>query len=212
MSIAPAVPVEAEEGCGLRERKKQQTRKALHRAALEMVTARGMAQVTTEEIAERVGVSPRTFFNYFPTKESAVLGIGPDAPERVGNWLRERPADETPVVAARVALTRFAAELHADKELWALRRTLVRSDPSVLQAMAALSSAVERSATEALAERMGIDVDDDVWPSLVVSVTWAAIRVALNYARDHSAPIESALDDAFALLDDIRPARSADPA
>ena len=61
--------------CGLRERKKQQTRHAIHRAALDLVTDRGLAGVTVEEICAAAGVSPRTFFNYFPSKGNAALGL-----------------------------------------------------------------------------------------------------------------------------------------
>ncbi|GAA3342358.1 TetR family transcriptional regulator [Curtobacterium pusillum] len=60
---------------GLRERKKQQTRNAIHEAALDLVTDRGLAGVTVEEICAAAGVSPRTFFNYFPSKGNAALGL-----------------------------------------------------------------------------------------------------------------------------------------
>jgi AcrR family transcriptional regulator len=59
----------------LRERKRTDTYSALHDAAAELVLDRGLAHVTVDEIAERAGVSQRTFFNYFPTKEDAVLGV-----------------------------------------------------------------------------------------------------------------------------------------
>jgi AcrR family transcriptional regulator len=56
-----------------RERRKQATRRALRSAVLELGLARGLAEVPVEEIAARAGVSTRTFFNYFPTKEDAAL-------------------------------------------------------------------------------------------------------------------------------------------
>nr|WP_217508572.1 TetR/AcrR family transcriptional regulator [Curtobacterium pusillum] len=59
----------------MRERKKQQTRNAIHEAALDLVTDRGLAGVTVEEICAAAGVSPRTFFNYFPSKGNAALGL-----------------------------------------------------------------------------------------------------------------------------------------
>lgn len=59
----------------LRERKRLATSLEIHDAAAELTLDRGLHQVTVEEIAERAGISQRTFFNYFATKEDAVLGI-----------------------------------------------------------------------------------------------------------------------------------------
>ncbi len=59
----------------LRERKKVETWTALHEAAATLAQQRGLEQATVEAIAESAGVSPRTFFNYFPAKEDAVLGL-----------------------------------------------------------------------------------------------------------------------------------------
>ncbi|MCY7343181.1 MAG: TetR/AcrR family transcriptional regulator [Pseudonocardia sp.] len=56
-----------------RERNKRATRRALRAATLELGLRRGLAEVSVEEIARRAGVSPRTFFNYFDTKEDAAL-------------------------------------------------------------------------------------------------------------------------------------------
>jgi AcrR family transcriptional regulator len=59
----------------LRERKKVETWTALHDAAASLAHQRGLEQATVEVIAETAGVSPRTFFNYFPAKEDAILGL-----------------------------------------------------------------------------------------------------------------------------------------
>lgn len=59
----------------LREQRREQTWRAIHEAALNRVCERGMRGTTVEEIAQEAGVSPRTFFNYFPSKEDAVLGL-----------------------------------------------------------------------------------------------------------------------------------------
>lgn len=58
----------------LRERKKLQTRKALHDAARTLVLEHGAA-ATIEEICREAGVSGRTFFNYYPSKAAAALGL-----------------------------------------------------------------------------------------------------------------------------------------
>ena len=58
---------------GLRERKKAETRAALHAAAVRLFLERGPADVTVSDICEAAGVSARTFFNYFDAKEEALL-------------------------------------------------------------------------------------------------------------------------------------------
>ena len=60
---------------GRRQAHKMRTQRALQRAALELFAKNGYDTTTTDEVAERAGVSPRTFFRYFPTKES-VLFVG----------------------------------------------------------------------------------------------------------------------------------------
>ena len=60
-----------------RELNRLRTWDAIHHTASSLVLAKGLARVTIDEIAERANVSRRTFFNYFPTKEDAVLGTRP---------------------------------------------------------------------------------------------------------------------------------------
>ncbi|GAA4175094.1 TetR family transcriptional regulator [Gryllotalpicola koreensis] len=66
---------------GLRERKRVATRLAIERAALDLSLDKGYENVTVDEIADAADVSPRTFFNYFPSKEAAVIGHAPEGPD-----------------------------------------------------------------------------------------------------------------------------------
>ena len=59
---------------GLREQKRLATRHRIEDAATRLVDESSFDEVTIEEICEAAGISRRTFFNYFSTKESAVIG------------------------------------------------------------------------------------------------------------------------------------------
>jgi AcrR family transcriptional regulator len=65
---------------GMRERKRRATRNSIQRAVLVLALERGFDRVTVEEISQAAEVSPRTFFNYFSTKEAAVIGDVPTMP------------------------------------------------------------------------------------------------------------------------------------
>ncbi|MGC0366915.1 AcrR family transcriptional regulator [Rhodococcus sp. 27YEA15] len=64
-----------------RRRRKVDTARGLTRVARRLTTERGLSGFTVEEVCEEVGVSRRTFFNYFPSKESAFFGIPADRNE-----------------------------------------------------------------------------------------------------------------------------------
>ncbi|NCT91775.1 TetR family transcriptional regulator [Cellulomonas sp. APG4] len=72
-----AAPAEPEVALGLRERQKRARRDALVDAAHALVEADGLEAVTVDAICRRAGVSTRTFFNYFESKDDAVLGLPP---------------------------------------------------------------------------------------------------------------------------------------
>lgn len=173
---------------GRRDRKKQATRRALRNAALELVAERGFAHVTVEDIAEAADVATRTFFNYFPSKESAVIGADPERIEELRTNLLTRPAEEKPLDALGFVLVAYTATIDEDfdafgegKRTWFHRFCAVRADPELLHAYAAHMAEIETNLADAVAQRLGTDLYHDPYPALVTAAALAAARVAAMY-------------------------------
>jgi len=198
----------------LRERKKAATRRSLRRHALDLVARRGFAHVTVEDIAEAADVSPRTFFNYFPSKEAALFGADPD---RAAS-LRERLVREAPgapaLEALRIVIAEDAqavadelSELGGDPVGWLLRMKEARADPHLRAAHAAQMALVERAAAEGLAERLGVDPERDPYPALLAATATAVFRASISTwaASGGSVPLPQLVDLAFRALADGLP-------
>jgi AcrR family transcriptional regulator len=184
---------------GLRERKKQATRLALHEAALRLVAERGLDGVSIDDIAERAHVSPRTFFNYFPSKDDAVLGLDPTAPQHLAGLFTGRPAEESAVEAVRAVHREMAAEMAEDRELWPLRLTVIDAHPALIGRLVAGFGESERVLAVAIAERTGSRLGNDVYPSLLASVQACVMRTALHrwLATDFTASLTDLVDEAW---------------
>ena len=98
-------------GEGLRERKKRHTRQQISDVATTLFVVRGFDHVKVAEIAEIVGVSEKTVYNYFPTKESLVFDRADEGIARLAVALRERDASESPTKAVLRALGEDLDEL-----------------------------------------------------------------------------------------------------
>jgi AcrR family transcriptional regulator len=163
----------------LRERKKQATRTALRRAATRLVAERGLHEVTVEEIAAEVDVSTRTFFNYFPSKEDAVIGWDPELIAELRAALLACEPDVTPFAALRGVLVERMASSDADSGELLERLGVVRSDPRLVANHVARWAETERELVAAVALRRGSDPERDEYAALVVATAMAACRVAL---------------------------------
>ena len=175
-------------GPSLRLRKKLATRRALRRAALDLVVEHGYAHVTIEDIAAAADVSPRTFFNYFPSKEAAVLGEDPERDEALRQELIARPAGEPPTDALRHVLRAQASHLAREVDEiagspaeWVKRYQALRRDRELSAAHAAHMASIERLVGEALAERLEVDARRDPYPALLASSALGAMRVAFVF-------------------------------
>jgi AcrR family transcriptional regulator len=93
------------EAGSLAERKRRLVRAGLAEAALGVLGERGFDGVTIDDLAQAAGISRRTFFRYFPSKEEVVISAFDDAAGELVEAVRGRPASEAPLLVLRHALT-----------------------------------------------------------------------------------------------------------
>lgn len=112
---------------GLRERKRRETRTRIAETALKLFLTNGYEETTLDEIAEQAGISRRTFFSYFDSKEEVVLAWQAASYEGLLREILKTSPDEHPLDAIRDALIRDISKYKTD-EMIALDRLLRSSE------------------------------------------------------------------------------------
>jgi AcrR family transcriptional regulator len=178
------------ETLGLRERKKLGTRWALSDAALELALERGLENVTREDIANRAGVSLRTFNNYFTGKYEAIAFRQIDRTRQSLAAFRERPADE-PLWSAitEAMLGPLEAEGAADMRPTHDELVVIRDLLSARDLRAALTRDLFADWVDAIAERTGTDPVRDMYPRLVTAVVRAVGETAMEAYANADPPV-----------------------
>ncbi|MEY9951259.1 TetR family transcriptional regulator [Leifsonia sp. EB34] len=210
---------------GLRERKRIATRRAIQLAALELASERGFDHVTVDEISHAANVSPRTFFNYFPSKESAIIGELPELPDEasIERFIEAGPAEPILDGLGRLLIAAIetgdldggldgsdAGDAASAKELHALRRTLLKGNPELFAQRMASMHKFEDALSAVVQRRLAHD-DPDLAADeeavhqrarLVTYVAFAGMRHAWSCWADHGGvePLADRLRSSFAQL------------
>jgi AcrR family transcriptional regulator len=169
---------------GLRERKKQQTRRAIAEAAKGLFLERGFEQVSVAEVARAAEVSEQTVFNYFPTKEDLVYERMDTFEEELLAAVRERPVGESPLRAfARFILDRSesAASGEGRRRVAELTR-LVSASPSLMARERQIVAKYTDALATLLAEETGAS-PDDIEPRMAAEAMMAFHRSLIDFAR-----------------------------
>jgi AcrR family transcriptional regulator len=149
---------------GLRERKRRLTRQLISDAATALFASRGFDEVKVAEVARRVGVSEKTIYNYFPTKESMVLDATDEMVEGLAAALRGRAPEESITEAVVRALasetSRFDADADAFAEMVPAFVAMIEQTPSLHAAWLEVNAQLADVATEELARQAGVDPRD----------------------------------------------------
>ncbi|WP_418961600.1 TetR family transcriptional regulator [Streptomyces tritici] len=202
------------------ERKRLLVSTELTEAALQLLAQKGFDGVTVDEIAAAAGVSKRTFFRYFASKEDVVVRFLTEMGADVRTALAERPADEPPSVALlhAVRLPLDTCGEHTDRALSVVR--LILRTPALLARFLERQAQWRDDLAGELAARLGLDADADLHPRLAAGMALAAYDTVLRRWSDGEgaddpaelverafAVIAPALDAVVPALDAVAPAR-----
>jgi AcrR family transcriptional regulator len=185
---------------GLRERKKQQTLEALSWAALRLAVERGFDRVLVDDIASAVGVSPRTFNNYFSNKAEAIVWRHLNRARQAADLIRARPDGEPLWESITAAVVAQANDDQPDPQ-WTAGVRLMLTEPAIVGEFLKAGAAAEREVAAAIAERTGCRAND-MYPRLVAAAIGVANQTAMELWLDADPPVPLArlLRDALGQL------------
>ncbi|MGA4989021.1 TetR/AcrR family transcriptional regulator [Nonomuraea bangladeshensis] len=167
---------------GLRERKKQRTRRALIDAALRLFARKGYADTTLAEIAAAAEVSTRTFFSYFSGKDDLVFHDGEERMERALELLAgRRPGETAAALLLRLVEAGFGWTLEDEAPTFEeaeLRMRLIMDEPA-LRARALLLMYDTQLKLAAALRQACPDELDEVEAAAAVGALFGAVKLAV---------------------------------
>ena len=185
---------------GLRERKRRETLRRITDAGMCLFIEKGYDSTTLDEIAAAAGISRRTFFYYFKSKDDILLSMQSGMGDMIVAAVRESPPDKRPLTAIRDAIIKVCAPISAE-DMIAIDR-LMRSSETVQARKQASYVQHERALFEALRER---------WPAperetglrIVAMLTIGAVRLSYDALSREGGKrsIIALLDEAFDALE-----------
>jgi AcrR family transcriptional regulator len=185
----------------LPERKRQLVRLEIARAAWLLFAERGYEDTTVDEIARAAGISRRSFFRYFSSKEDVVVGTSDALAEDVLAAFACRPAAEPPLVAIERALRPAIETRLADAAESRAIISLLRESRTLRRALLERHARLEERLALLIAKRTGADVRRDPTPALLAFLARALMDTAFNVWYDQRPrDVGAMIDDLFRRL------------
>jgi AcrR family transcriptional regulator len=166
---------------GLRERRHRQTSADIRNAAVRLARERGFDKVTVEEICSQAGISARTFFNYFPNKESAIAYGPSDIPaDLVADFVAAGPASYSVVLSELITLAaHHLRDVPPPRDLAEGCLELAKTSPAVLSAFLAEFERFQNHLTDIVVRRQKMRPDDEM-AVLIAALALTAIRSGIE--------------------------------
>lgn len=170
-------PTENEESEGLREKKRRETLQRIAETGLKLFVANGYEETTLDAIAEAAGISRRTIFYYFKSKEEILLAYQSGSIEIIRNAVLQESTDQAPLDAVMNALLKLASHYKSDDMIVIDR--LLRSTEQLRASKQAKYVQQEQAVFEALCQ---------LWPQakrrnalrIVAMISMGALRLAID--------------------------------
>jgi AcrR family transcriptional regulator len=183
------------------ERKRQLVRQEIARAAWLLFAEQGYEDTTVEAIALAAGVSRRSFFRYFSSKEDVVVGTSDALAEDVLAAFARRPKHEPPLVAIERALRPAIETRLADAAESRAIISLLRESRTLRRALLERHARLEERLAVLIAVRTGVDPRRDPTPALLAFLARALMDAAFNVWYDQRPPsVGVMIDDLFRRL------------
>lgn len=162
------------------QRKRQLVSNELSEAALQLLALKGFEAVTIDEIAATAGVSKRTFFRYFASKEDVVVQFLADMGTGMRATLASRPIEEQPSVALQhtVWVSMAACADHSDRTLRVVQ--LILRTPALRARFLERQDQWRDDLAAELAQRLGLGPDTDLYPQLAAGMALTAFDTVLQ--------------------------------
>lgn len=186
------------------QRKRQLVSDELTEAAMQLMASKGFEAVTIDEIVSAAGVSKRTFFRYFASKEDVVVRFLADMGTGIRADLAARPAEEPPSVAllhaVRVPLAVCSGHSESDRALRVVQ--LILRTPALLARFLELQAQWRDDLAEELARRPWPEAESDLYPRLAAGMALNAFDAVLHRwsASDGTEDPADLIDRAFAVI------------
>ncbi|MFC7589644.1 TetR family transcriptional regulator [Nonomuraea antimicrobica] len=186
----------------LAQRKRQLVSDELTEAALNLLALKGFDAVTVDEIVTAAGVSKRTFFRYFASKEDVVVQFLTEMGAGMRAELAGRPAEELLSVALRhtIWISIDACAGHADRALRVVQ--LILGTPALLARFLERQAQWRDELAAEVARRLGLDPATDLYPQLAAGMALVAFNAVLRRWSDSGGAEDPAalIDRAFAVI------------
>jgi AcrR family transcriptional regulator len=164
----------------LHEQRRRSTHEALRRAALASFASKGFANVTVTELAGEAGVTERTFFRHFPTKEAVLFQDYETQVEWLSEALEQRPASESVFDAVLASVASFPYDLEVVRQA-ATARTQLISAERIAGHLRVVQSSFAGVITDFIKNRYS----DESGIDLVAEVAGATLAAALVVAVEN---------------------------